>query len=327
MVKIYQRPDPPPPDVDSNRAVRKSETFLNREASAGLFQRALVKAQGQEQAIEYSQHDELGHQHQMESDAGSVASTKSKESTLASQSEANEGASSAPTEERSAVEAADAKVNENVDVVEQEEMPDDSTEVDITDKAEHESDVADSPVGPDSTAVYQLFENIRDLGERAETAPQADTESSSDNVVNTQQETSETASTAVAHSAAATAASMESRIDSMSSMSDIIDMLETTSPLQDGNEWTLILEDDGPVSELTLTSDAEGRWNIDLLTSFNNDVVKNEAVKDELIGNLRNQLDTAGIAVADIALVDTSPMDAVSGKQTSAMDSDTSKPT
>jgi len=40
MVKIYHRPDPPPPDVDSNRAVRKTDTFLNREASAGLFQRA-----------------------------------------------------------------------------------------------------------------------------------------------------------------------------------------------------------------------------------------------------------------------------------------------
>jgi len=124
----------------------------------------------------------------------------------------------------------------------------------------------------------------------------ADSTAISDNG-NNGPDTTQTSQTAVAHSASSTVATTESRIDTISGMSDLIEMLETSSQLPAGNEWTLIL--DGPVSELTLSSGSDGRWNIELLTSFDNNVVD-----DNLIGDLRNQLDTAGIAVANIAFVD-----------------------
>jgi len=43
-----------------------------------------------------------------------------------------------------------------------------------------------------------------------------------------------------------------------------------------------------------------------LRTSFDND-----SVDEEMIGNLRSQLKSAGIAVANIALVDSAPADGV----------------
>jgi len=318
MVKIYHRPDPPPPDVDSNRAIRKTETYLNREANAGLFQRALVKAQGQEQAVERSMVADSSQQEQIESDADAVLGSKP---TTAQSEAATQSETAAKTVQNTAHDV--AQTPDMAELTQAEELPEDSAEVDTVDQDEQAPDGDVAPSVPDSTAAYQLFENIRDLGNQAEPAPQADTntDNASEGVSTQRGERDErvTAQSAVAHSAAATAASMESRIDSMSSMSDLIDMLESASQLPMGNEWTLILEDDGPVSELTLSSDPDGRWNIDLLTSFDND-----AIDDELIGSLRNQLDTAGIAVANISLLDAATTDAVSGKPSTTVGSDSS---
>ena len=304
MVKIYHRPDPPPPDVDSNRAVRKTDTFLNREASAGLFQRALVKAQGQEQAVQRSTLADSGLQQQVESDAHSVLGTKVKENSLATQSETSVGNHQAAA--LNAVEAEANKMVEAEDGVELEEPPEDSTDVDSVDQADQpdlDSGFVGSATGLDSSAAYQLFDNIQQQNNLTEPEPNADTSAMSEGV-NSAQDTTESAQNVVANSAATTAASMQSRIDTVSGLSDLIDMLETSSQLPAGNEWTLILEDDGPVSELTLSSDPDGRWHIDLLTSFDNN-----AVDENVMGHLRNQLDAAGIAVANIELVDRASVD------------------
>jgi len=313
MVKIYHRPDPPPPDVDSNRAIRKTDTYLNSVASAGSFQRALVKAQGQEQAVEQAKVDDSGQQQQIESDAHSALGTKATQSMPASQSETNANNKGA---ELNAVEAGvEAKnvvgAEELAESPEVEGLPDDSTDVDSADEADEsaqDAGFAGSATGLDSSAAYQLFENIQQQHNSAQTEPHADSTALGESV-NSGQDAAGSVQHEVAHSAAATtastAASMQSRIDTVSGLSDLIDMLETSSPLSTGNEWTLILEDDGPVSELTLSSDPDGRWNIDLLTSFDKQAdFDNEAIKGELIGNLRHQLDTAGISVANIALVD-----------------------
>lgn len=303
MVKIIHRPDPQP-DVDSNRAVRKTDTFLNREASAGLFQRALVKAQGQEHAVEHSKLAGSSQQQQIESDARTVLGTKTREGVLASQSESNV---SHQGTELNAVEASDVagmdeNLGESTDTDTDDEL-DQLGQADQADKSEQDAGFAGSSAAFDSSAAYQMFENINQQSNSAEPEQQHDANPIGDNTANAQDAT-ETAQAAVAHSAVSTATSMESRIDTLSGMSDLIDMLETSSQLPTGNEWTLILEDDGPVSELKLSSDSDGRWNIDLLTSFDND-----AVDETLIGDLRNKLNTAGVAVANIELVDSALID------------------
>jgi len=299
MVKIYHRPDPPPPDVDSNRAVRKTETFLNREASSGLFLKALAKAQGQEHAVERSKQSGVGQQHQIESDSVDGAKTRESVQALHTETKDSPPKDSPLNAEQNAVKAEDktelqATADDSID-----EVDANNTEQDEQD-TESALSTSETSAGPDANAAYQMFENIRDLRSSSEPQPRndADSANASENV-NNEKETVITAHAAVAHSAASTTASLQSRVDSMSSMSDLIDMLETSSQLPVGNEWTLLLDDDGPVSELKLSSDSEGRWNIDLLTSFNN-----EAVDDDMISNLRHQLDTAGVAVANISLVD-----------------------
>ncbi len=322
MVKIYHRPDPPPPDVDSNKAVRKTDTFLNREASAGLFQRALVKVQGQERAVERANLDGASQQDQIESDAHSALGSKARESVLAMQSEmnvSNPGGEFHPEE----LNVPDPGAGQISDTAELDVMPEDLTEVDNTDAedvdgADQGEQNTGSSNGLDSTAVYQMFENLQQQNNLTDSESHAaDTNATNDNV-NTEPNASIISQAAVANSAGITAASLESRLDTLSSLSDLIDKLETSSQLPTGNEWTLILEDDGPVSELTLSSDSDGRWNIDLLTSFDND-----AVGDDLIGNLLNQLATAGIAVANISLVDGVSTDLPSANQTAVKESGT----
>jgi len=314
MVKIYHRPDPPPPDVDSNRAVRRTDTFLNREASAGLFQKALVKAQGQEQAVERSKLADAGQQHQIESDSDSVLGAKTGDTQRGLNSEKN-AATMSP--DPHALESADL-ANEAAEIAEFQETSDDvnSAEQDEQD-ADSALSSAESSTGLDSSAAYQMFDNIRDLNSSPNPEPHNNTSTTSE-TSDSKQDATVSAQAAVAHSGASTAVSVESRVDSIARMSDLIDMLETSSQLPEGNDWTLLLDDDGPVSELKLSSDADGRWNIDLLTSFDN-----ESVDDDLFNNLRHQLDNAGVAVANIALVEPAPVESTSAQQPSAADSAT----
>lgn len=314
MAKIIYRPEPPP-DVNSNKAVRRSETFLNKEASAGLFEQSLVKAQGQKQAVQNSVTAELGQEHQVESDADSLFGLKSRDSVLAATAETH-----TDTRADTLTDTQSANLSAAEEAAELEEIPEDA--IDVADEGEQDTDStlssADTPSAVEVNATVQMFENIRDLNSSAESSQHTDTTASSADV-NNEQDVNLAAQTAVAHSVSTTP-SLESRVSSMSSMSDLIDMLETSSRLPEGNDWTLILEDDGPVSELTLSSDTDGRWNIGLQTSFDS-----ETIDANMISDLRNQLDTAGIAVADIAFVDRAPTATLTTTQPNNVDSSTHK--
>jgi len=224
MIKIVHRPDPPPPEVDSNRAVRKTDTFLNREASAGLFKQALVKAEGQEQAEQRSSLADSGLDHQIESDADSLLGARTRESLLDSQNETH------GNNHNTALEASDT--------TELQHAADDAAEVDnaaVEEKNDADSDErgaesVESPTGLDASAAYQMFENIRDLNSSADSGQQADTnadDNATPDSVSNEQHVNATVQAAGAYSGA-TATSLESRVESMPGLSDLIDMLESS---------------------------------------------------------------------------------------------------
>ena len=268
MTNTIYRPDPPS-DISGNRRVQRASQVQNDEAHTRLFERALVRAEAERRSEGKTIDRASDKQHQIDRDNDVLSSLRRIETNLSSPPDS---------------------------VVDAEPLNDEQLAADDDSGLNHNE--SDNDV---STTASLFFPDLGSATDRQGTSEMFQKDHSG--IDSSQNFNSEQTFRVGAEQTNVNSLAGQNEFVERSDpgISDLIDLSSLYELVQSGlsglNEWSFTFEDDGPVSELTLSREDNGSWRVGLTAP-----TLNVSGDSSVLDILQHRLEDIGLAVSSVSV-------------------------
>ena len=271
MTSIIYRPDPPA-DTASDRRVQRASQVQNDEAHARLFERALVRAEAERKSDVKTTDKALDKQHQIDHNNDVHSSLRRADSIHSALTDSDTKAAILPDEPLQSDN--DSSLEQETPVADSDDESNTTTNLFFSDPV-----VANYEQGPS-----ELFQhNNSDDSKAHDNAPKP---------ASTGQENSFAQLNELP-------AQSDTGVARLTDLSSFYDLVQSDGDWSSQKEWSFTFEDDGPVSELTLAREEDGRWHVGVTAPE-----LHNSGDSTLLDVLQIRLEDVGLAVASVSVTE-----------------------